>query len=158
MKPKINIHRATCTRLQNSLRSRKLSELHPNSRSWLTPGRHGGILGRPFVVYLAALLCITLSISVASAQNVNVSGSTGADGTYATLSAAFTQINASSQAGNNIQVNIVASTNEAAATATLNNQGWTTLTVNPVGSVSVSGATTAGSPLIDLNGATNVTI
>src|SRR5438045_1996871 len=73
----------------SSLSSRQ-SSLHPNSRSWLTPGRHGGILGRPFAVYLAALLCMTLSISVASAQNVNVSGSTGADGTYATLGAAFT--------------------------------------------------------------------
>ena len=53
--------------MQNSLCSRKLSELHPNSRSWLTPGRHGGIQGRPFGVYLAALLCITLSISFATA-------------------------------------------------------------------------------------------
>src|SRR4029077_6352084 len=53
--------------VRHSLHSRHLEELHPNSRSWLTPKRHGGILGRPLGVYLAALLCITLSISSATA-------------------------------------------------------------------------------------------
>src|SRR6266480_5896969 len=146
MKTKTKINQPTCT--QNPDRINKI----------LRDSKKGSRRNRanPVVFYLAALLFMALSISFANAQNVNVSGSTGADGTYATLSAAFTQINASSQGGNNIQVNIVASTNEAAATATLNNQGWTTLTVNPVGTVSVSGATTAGSALIDLNGATNV--
>src|SRR5204862_4963099 len=35
---------------------------------------------------------------------------------------------------------------------------WTSLTINPVGARTVSGAIAAGSPLIDLNGADNVTI
>src|ERR1043166_5686661 len=80
MKTKINIHRPTCTRARNSHRSRNLSELHPNSRSWLTPGRHGGIQGRPFAVYLAALLFIALSLSFASVASATPISSNGTGG------------------------------------------------------------------------------
>ena len=90
---------------------------------------------------------------------VTVSGSTGANGTYATLGAAFTAINATAQTGNNILVLVTASTNEGATTATLNAGTWTTLSVQPSGgSYSILGSTTAGNPMIDFNGADNVTV
>ncbi len=175
MKTKINTHQPTCTRVRHSLRSRNLSELHPNSRSWLTPGRHGGIQGRPFAVYLAALLFCALSVSFASAApkkraaapsspggvgSVVVSGSTGADGSYATLKAAFDALNANAtQTGNSIQISISSSTSET-ATAVLNNPSggnWSSLTITPTGAVSVSGSIDSA-PLIDLNGVSSVTI
>src|SRR5207249_537090 len=63
--------------------------------------------------------------------------------------------------GNNITVNITCDTNEGTLTATLNQpsvSSWTSLTITPVGMRTVAGATTDGNPLIDLNGADNVTI
>ncbi len=83
---------------------------------------------------------------------------------YATLGAAFTAINAGTHTGA-ISIDVCGDTSEGAATATLNASGsgsasYTSITMAPAGGAArtVSGATTAGSPLIDLNGADNVTI
>ncbi len=104
----------------------------------------------------------TPTATATAVPNVIVAGSTGADGSYATLKAAFDAINANTtQTGNNITVTIAGDTNEATTTASLlqpTGGSWTTLTITPVGARTVTGATTAGSPLIDLNGADNVMI
>ena len=109
-----------------------------------------------------ALIGLTLFASSGFSQNVSVSGSTGADGSYLTLKAAFDALNANTtQTGNNIAVSVVGDTAEGAATAALNQPSggsWSTLTITPSGARTISGATTAGNPLVDLNGADNVTI
>jgi hypothetical protein len=82
---------------------------------------------------------------------------------YATLGAAFTAINAGTHTGT-INVRITGNTTET-ATCTLNASGsgsasYTAISIQPAGggARTVSGAIAAGSPLIDLNGADNVTI
>jgi hypothetical protein len=111
---------------------------------------------KTFFLLLAGL---TAFASASFAQNVTVVGSTGADGSYATLNAAFTAINANTtQTGNTIAVTITGDTSEPAS-AVLNQPSggsWTTLTISTSGTFTISGAI-AGA-LIDLNGADNVTI
>lgn len=103
------------------------------------------------------LTFVMLAFAISTSAQVTVSGSTGADGTYATLGAAFTAINgAGTQAGNDILVEVSANTTET-ATASLNASDWTTLTVRPsVAGVIVEGTITGA--IIRLNGADNVTI
>lgn len=109
-------------------------------------------------------LIFTLVFVIAgSAQNVSVVGSTGADASYATLGAAFTAINANTnQTGNVITVSIVGDTTETAPVVLNQPSGgsWTSLTISPSGGVArtISGAIAAGSPMIDFNGADNVTV
>jgi hypothetical protein len=83
---------------------------------------------------------------------------------YATLGAAFAAINAGTHTGT-ITIDVVADTAEGTTSAVLNASGvgsasYTSITISPCGggARTISGATTAGSPLIDLNGADNVTI
>jgi hypothetical protein len=97
-----------------------------------------------------------------SAGNVLVLSTGGtASATYTTLGGAFTAINGGTHTGI-IAVYINASTTEA-ATATLNASGsgsasYSSISIVPTAAnLSVSGAIAAGSPLIDLNGADNVT-
>jgi len=90
--------------------------------------------------------------------NVVVSNANAnSNGNYLNLGAAFIAINAYVQTGNNIIVTIVGNTTET-TTVTLNAGAWTTLKVYPV----YTGLTITGNistaPLIDLNGAGNVTI
>ncbi len=119
---------------------------------------------RLLVCLITLLAALALTVASASAQNVTVAGSTGADGSYATLGAAFTAINANTnQTGNAISVSLVGDTSEGTATATLNQPSggsWTTMTISPSGGAArtISGATTAGSPMIDFSGADNVTV
>ena len=106
-----------------------------------------------------SLAGLTLFASASFAQNVTVTGSTGADGSYATLKAAFDALNANTtQTGNAITVSIDGDTTETAS-AVLNQPSggsWTTLTISPSATHTISGSITG--PLIDLNGADNVTI
>ena len=110
---------------------------------------------------LLALLGLTLLASAGFAQ-VTVSGSAGGtvDGSYTSLTqagGAFAAINgAGSQAGQNILITITADVATEDGTNSLNNGGWTSLTVNPVGARIVSGS--VATPLINLNAASNVTI
>jgi hypothetical protein len=90
-------------------------------------------------------------------------GTTGPT-TYATLGAAFTAINSGTHQGV-ITIAIVGDTNETTATATLNASGsgaasYTSISIQPSGGAArtISGATTAGSPMIDFSGADNVTV
>lgn len=98
---------------------------------------------------------------------VEVEG-TGGSGTqptgYATLGAAFTAINNGVHTGT-IVIDVCGNTTEGTASATLNASGsgaavYTTITMSPAGGAArtISGTTTAGNPMIDLNGADNLTI
>ena len=111
-------------------------------------------------IYLFSLIVFAF-ISGSQAQ-VTVTGSTGANATYPSLTlvgGAFAAINAAgTQAGNNILINITADIlTETGATA-LNASDWTTLTINPNGGAIRNVSGTNNGPLIDLNGADNVTI
>ncbi len=78
------------------------------------------------------------------------------DGNYPDLRTALSGINAQSQTGKSISVSVLRSTTETASAA-LNAGVWTSLTVYPT----VAGITIGGNiaaPLVDLNGADNVTI
>lgn len=96
-----------------------------------------------------------LSVSHSNAQ-VTVSGSTSEDATYATLSLAFSAINGTVQTGNDIVIEVSSNTIETTS-ATLNEGAWNSLTVYPtLTGLSISG--NISSPLINLNGADNVTL
>ncbi|MFN9519767.1 MAG: hypothetical protein ACK574_08545, partial [Bacteroidota bacterium] len=104
------------------------------------------------------LLLFFFCTTLASYSQVTVTGALVGNGTYTTLGAAFTAINGGAQTGASIGISITANTDELAATATLNAGAWISLTITPDGARTVTGATTAGNPLINLNGADNVTI
>ena len=113
-------------------------------------------------LFIVGLLSIVFITKIAQSQ-ITVSGSTGADGDYTTLTVsggAFDLINSSVQTGNNIVITITADATAETGTISLNEGAWATLTINPTGGVArtISGTPTAGNPLINLNGADNVTI
>ncbi len=103
---------------------------------------------------------------------VESSGGTaaGVPTAYATLSGAagtgaFATINAGVVHTGTITIDVCGDTSEGTATATLSAgnvapASWTSITISPAGGAArtISGATTAGSPMIDFNGADNVTI
>jgi len=104
-----------------------------------------------FVVLFCTVLCVRAQVNVVGANPATPNG------VFATVAAAFAAINASNQVGLNITVNITASTIEGVGAVLNQNVGpWTTLTIQPIGNVSVTG-NIAGT-LIDLNGADNVVI
>ena len=108
---------------------------------------------------LPLFVALSLLASTGFAQNVTVNPGAGS---YATLSAAFAAINAGTHTGT-VTVSIVGDTTEPTAGAILNASGagsalYTTISITPSGARTVSGAATAGLPLVDLNGADNVTI
>lgn len=94
-----------------------------------------------------------------SGQNVTVAGANPLtpNGTFATLNAAFTAINARAQNALNITITITGNTTEL-ITASLNQSTgvWASLTIQPSGVRTITGA--IAGPLIQLNGADNVTI
>ncbi|MCS6916982.1 MAG: T9SS type A sorting domain-containing protein [Chitinophagales bacterium] len=107
---------------------------------------------------LVFLLILFKGLSQTQAQNVTVSGAVSGNGGYATLSSAFSAINAGTQTGANILITINASFTETAS-AVLNGGAWTSVTIRPASGVAatITGTSTI-SPLIDLNGADYVTI
>ncbi len=113
-------------------------------------------------LFIVGLLSIVFFTKIAQSQ-VTVSGSTGADGDYSTLTVsggAFDLINSSAQTGNNIVITITADATAETGAISLNAGTWTTLTINPTGGAArtISGTPPGGTPLINLNGADNVTI
>ncbi|MBS1581298.1 MAG: hypothetical protein JST66_03765, partial [Bacteroidetes bacterium] len=107
----------------------------------------------------AAAAAALVLFGTANAQNVTVTGATaGGNGSYATLGAAFTAINAVAHPGEAIVVTIDANTTETGS-AVLNGNTWNSLAIHPsVAGVSISGASVGGRGLIELNGADNVTL
>jgi hypothetical protein len=109
-------------------------------------------------IYLLVISIVVGSTSLFS-QNVNVSGALVGNGTYATLGAAFTAINAGSQTGATILVDIAANTTEAASAVLNQSAGpWASLTISPSGGISRTVSGNIAGHLVDLNGADNVTI
>ena len=106
------------------------------------------------------LTCMLLMTIPVFSQNVNVNPGAGS---YPTIQAAFDAINLGTHTGI-ITVDIVGSTTETAP-AVLNASGngaasYTSISIQPSGGAArtISGAIVAGSPMIDLNEADNVTI
>ena len=109
------------------------------------------------------LVVCSLILSVRAQAQISVSGGTGLAATYTSLTNAgglFAAINATAQTGNNIVVSITGDMTSEAGTTSLNAGAWASITISPSGGAArtISGAVTAGSPLINLNGADNVTI
>jgi hypothetical protein len=87
-----------------------------------------------------------------------VSGSHPAsNGNYANLRSAFAAVNSQDQSGNNILITLMGSTSED-TTAQLNAGAWTSLKIYPETSNATISGTIDNAPLIELNGADNVTI
>ena len=104
------------------------------------------------------LLFFVLFSFISVQGQVTVAGAVTGNGTYTTLSAAFAAIPVA-QVGANITVTITGDTSEPATGATLVAGTWTSLTIAPDGgSWTVSGAATAGTPLINFLGSDNVTV
>jgi len=110
------------------------------------------------IIFVLALVII-LFVQNVNAQ-ITVSGSTGANGTYTSLtnaSGAFQAINGTAQTGNTIVITITGNSTSEAGTNSLNAGAWTSLTIYPTGTGYTISGSVAG-PLIDLNGADYVTI
>jgi hypothetical protein len=106
------------------------------------------------------LFALALSATAGLAQNVNVNPGAGS---YPTLKAAFDAINAGTHTGA-VTVDIVGDTTEAAS-AVLNASGagsafYISIVISPSGGVvrTMTGSGLLAVPMIDLNGADNVTI
>jgi hypothetical protein len=110
-------------------------------------------------VLFSWVLVTVLFVQSANAQ-ITVSGSTGVDGIYTSLtngSGAFLAINGTAQTGNNIVITITGNSISEAGTNSLNAGTWTSLNIYPTGTGYTISGNIAG-PLISLNGADNVTI
>lgn len=106
-------------------------------------------------IYLFLLLIPTSVLA-----QFTVTGSTGADGNYNSLTntgGVFSALNGTNQTGNNIVITVTGNSTAETGTFKLNSGTWTSLTMFP----DASGYTIRGNikaPLIELNGADNVTI
>ncbi|MEI8049271.1 MAG: hypothetical protein WCI92_17960, partial [Bacteroidota bacterium] len=115
---------------------------------------------RSFTMFFVLALTAGIWMQTANAQ-ITVSGSITKDGTYTSLTqaaGAFAALNGTSQAGKTIVITITADVTIEDGTNALTGAAgmWTSLTITPVGTRIISGS--AAKPLIDLNGADNVTI
>ncbi|HZV70714.1 MAG TPA: hypothetical protein VFG10_14265 [Saprospiraceae bacterium] len=115
---------------------------------------------RNLIICIIGFLLIACFTHEANGQ-VTVAGSGGAaNGTFATLKLAFNALNAvSTQAGNTITVSITANItdNNVAVLNQPSVSSWTSLTISPAGGSWTLNGFILG-PVIDLNGADNVTI
>lgn len=113
-------------------------------------------------IKICLILLIGLLTEPAIAQ-VNLTATAGTPtGSYTTLGAAFSAINAGTHQGV-ITIDITASTTEGATPASLNASGsgptsYTSVTIRPTAVVTISGTPPANRGVIELNGADNVTI
>jgi trimeric autotransporter adhesin len=105
------------------------------------------------------------SISPAASSTVIVSSSGGSFASpigYTSLTntgGAFAALNSATSGTGAVTILITADvTNETGNIALNASINWTSMTINPSGTRTISGAVAAGSPLIDFNGADNVTI
>ncbi|MFN8274462.1 MAG: GEVED domain-containing protein [Flavobacteriaceae bacterium] len=113
---------------------------------------------------MALLLFFVMFSFISANAQVGLTATGGTPtGSFTTLKGAFDAINAGTHTGT-ITISITGNTTET-ATAVLNASGsgsasYTSIAIAPSGGAArtISGAITAGSPLIDLNGADNVTI
>ena len=117
---------------------------------------------KTIIYFFNVLLLLVVSFSAFSQVDVTATAGTTGPTTYTTLKLAFDAINAGTHQGD-IVIGISANTTETAP-AVLNSTGagsaiYTSVLIRPtVDAVTISGATTTGRGLIELNGADNVTI
>jgi len=112
-------------------------------------------------IYL--LLFTTIFTCTTSIGQVLISGSTGADGNYTSLTqagGAFAALNAAgTQAGNFIFIDVTANVLTENGATSLNSGDWFFLNIqSDVGIQTLSGAAPAGTALININGADNIII
>ena len=111
---------------------------------------------KKLVLYFLVLFALHANLLA----QVTVSGSTGADGNYTSLTnagGAFAAINGRAQTGNTIIITITGNSTAETGVVGLNAGTWNTLTIYPTGSGFTISGSIAGA-LIYLNGADNVTI
>lgn len=107
---------------------------------------------------------ICLFIAGQAFSQITISGSTGtANGTYTSFTnagGAFAALNTggSHNAGDAIVISITTDVTTEAGTVSLNAGTWASVNITPAGARTISGTPAAGTPLINLNGADNVTI
>jgi hypothetical protein len=109
----------------------------------------------------AVFVFIVLLMSATLKAQIAVTGSTGANGVYTSLTnagGAFAALNATaSQAGNTITIQISASVTTESGTNILNGKGWSSMTMfTSTAGITLSGSAAAG--LLVFNDADNVTI
>ncbi len=112
-----------------------------------------------YIFWFAMTMMVILLAGDVLAQ-ITVSGSNNTDGTYASLTASggvFSALGGVAQTGKTITVTITGNVNIEDGTTTLTDGGWTSLTIQPSGTRTISG-TVAGTSMIMLSGADNVTI
>jgi hypothetical protein len=110
------------------------------------------------ILYL--LFAFFLFTNAAQSQ-ITVSGSTGADGSYTSLTnagGAFLAINSSVQTGNNIVISVTGDALAETGANSLNASDWATVTISPSGGAARTISGSFVGALINLNGADNVTI
>jgi hypothetical protein len=142
-----------------------MKTLRPNTTNLLqSRNQNDSHLMRKVTMLAVAVFSLMMMSAIASAQ-VSVTATAGTVGPspYTTLKGAFDAINLGTHQGT-INISIVASTTETAP-AVLNASGsgaasYATISIQPSGGAArtISGAMAAGSPLIDFNGADNVTV
>jgi PKD-like domain/Ig-like domain CHU_C associated/GEVED domain/Secretion system C-terminal sorting domain len=113
---------------------------------------------RVFAKWLFVAFTVLIGFTNANAQ-ITVTGCTGGgNGSYTTLGAAITAIG-TAQPSANILLTVSGNTTEGTSSIVIGAGTWTTFSIQPTGgSFTITAATTAGSPMIDLNGADNLRI
>ena len=115
------------------------------------------------LISLFTLSFCFLFIAMNANAQITVSGSTGADGPYTNFTLAagvFDILNTTGpHTGNTILITVSGDVTGETGAISLNAGTWTSITINPTGGVlrTISGSPVAGSPMINLNGADNVT-
>jgi len=112
-------------------------------------------------LFLFLLIVTAILYDQGARAQITVSGSTGADGTYTSLtnvSGAFQAINGTGQTGNAIVITVTGNSISEEGTNSLNAGAWASLTLYPTGTGYTIGGNIASGPLINLNGADHVTI
>jgi len=110
---------------------------------------------------LLPFVSVMFLFAATSFAQVTVSGAVGGNGTYGTLSVAggaFAAINGTVQTGANIVITITSNVTTETGAIALSSGTWASLTINPSGGLARTVSGTATTPLIKLNGASNVTI
>jgi len=115
---------------------------------------------KKLISFFSVLFAFVL-ISNAAMSQISVSGSTGADGSYTSLTnagGAFSAINANVQTGNSIIISVTGDVTTETGSDSLKAGAWTSVTLSPSGGAARIISGDVQGALIKLNGADNVTI
>ncbi len=108
---------------------------------------------------LLILLSVFSLFYLRTNAQVTVTGATSGNGSYSTLNSAIAAIVGSSQTGAAIAVSITGNTTEGSSPTVITAGSWNSLIISPSGgSYTITGNPTAGTAMIQFDGADNVTI